>query len=101
MLAVVREANAEAYKHLGAAIQQKLRDGVVALAGVDDGSVSLLVTAGNGAVAGGVHAGNLVKLAAPLVGGKGGGNPAQAQGGGKNVDGAEAAIAAIRGALAG
>ena len=101
VLAVVREANAESLKHLGSAILQKLRNGVVALAGVDDGSVSLLVTASGDAVAGGVHAGNLVKLAAPLVGGRGGGQAAQAQGGGKDVAGVDAAIEAIRGALAG
>jgi hypothetical protein len=33
------------------------------------------------------------------VGGKGGGAPAQAQGGGRDVGGAEAALAAMRGAL--
>jgi alanyl-tRNA synthetase len=48
----------------------------------------------------GVHAGNLVKAAAPALGGKGGGAAAQAQGGGRNVGGAEAALAAIRAALA-
>ena len=101
VLAVVHEAGAEALKHLGAAILQKMRNGVVALAGLDNGSVSLLVSATSDAVAGGVHAGNLVKLAAPLVGGKGGGQAAQAQGGGKNPAGAEAALTAIRGALAG
>ena len=45
--------------------------GVIALAGVDGGSVSLLVTASDDLVKAGVHAGNLVKLAAPLVAGKG------------------------------
>jgi alanyl-tRNA synthetase len=47
----------------------------------------------------GVHAGNLVKLAAPLVGGKGGGAPAQAQGGGRAVAGAQAALGAMLEAL--
>jgi alanyl-tRNA synthetase len=77
-----------------------LRSGVVALAGVDGDTVSLFVTVSDDLVTTGVHAGNLVKLAAPLVGGKGGGQAAQAQGGGKNPAGAGAAIAAIRGALA-
>jgi len=97
--AVVREANAEALKHLSAAIRQRLQSGVVALAGIDDGTVSLLVTASDDLVKRGVHAGNLLKLAAPLVDGKGGGGPAQAQGGGKNAAGADAALAAIRSAL--
>ena len=99
--AVVREANGEALKHLSAAIRQRLSSGVIALAGVEDGTVSLMVSASDDLVQRGVHAGNLVKLAAPLVGGKGGGQPAQAQGGGKNPAGVDAAIAAIRSALAG
>jgi len=57
------------------------------------------VNASDDLVKAGVHSGNLVKVAAPLVGGKGGGAPAQAQGGGKDVAGAEAALAAIREAL--
>jgi alanyl-tRNA synthetase len=74
---------------------------LIALAGIDGDSVSLSVSLSDDLVKEGVHAGNLVKLAAPLVGGKGGGQSAQAQGGGKNPSGAEAALAAIRDALAG
>jgi alanyl-tRNA synthetase len=76
-----------------------LRSGVIALAGVDDGTVSLLVTASDDLVKSGVHAGNLLKLAAPLVDGKGGGQPTQAQGGGKNTAGAAAAVQTIRDAV--
>jgi alanyl-tRNA synthetase len=97
--AVVPEANAEALRHLSSAIRQRLRSGVIALAGVDDGTVSLLVSASDDMVKAGVHAGNLVKLAAPLVGGRGGGQPAQAQGGGKNPEGADQALRAIREAV--
>ncbi len=60
----------------------------------------MFVTASDDAVRAGVHAGNLVRAAATLVGGKGGGAPAQAQGGGKDPSGAEAALAALRDALA-
>ncbi|HEY1977225.1 MAG TPA: alanine--tRNA ligase [Candidatus Baltobacteraceae bacterium] len=97
--AVVHEANGEALRHLSQAIRNRLPSGVIALAGVDDGTVSLLVSASDDLVRGGVHAGNLVKLAAPLVDGKGGGQPAQAQGGGKNAGGADAALRAIRDAV--
>jgi len=97
--AVIPEASGEALRHLGSAIRNRLPSGVVALAGVDDGSVSLLVSATDDLVKAGVHAGNLVKLAAPLVSGKGGGQATQAQGGGSNVDGAEAAVRAIRDAV--
>jgi alanyl-tRNA synthetase len=97
--AVVHEANGEGLRHLSNAIRGRLRSGVVALAGVDDGRVSLLVSASDDLVKAGVHAGNLVKLAAPLVAGKGGGQAAQAQGGGTDVRGAEAALRAIRDAV--
>ena len=96
VLAVVREANAEALRTLGNALRSRLRSGVVALVGTDGDSASLFVSASDDAVKAGAHAGNLVKAAAPLVGGKGGGAPAQAQGGGKDPAGADAALAAIR-----
>jgi alanyl-tRNA synthetase len=98
--AVVHEASAEALKALGAAIRQRFPNGVIALAGVDGPSVSLLVTASEDATKAGIHAGNLLRAAAPLVEGKGGGQAAQAQGGGKNPAGAQAALDAIRSALA-
>ncbi|MEO6836623.1 MAG: alanine--tRNA ligase [Candidatus Tumulicola sp.] len=99
--AVVHAASAEALKHLSAAIRSRMPSGVIALAGVDGGTVSLLVSASDDLVKAGVHAGNLVKLAAPLVHGKGGGQAAQAQGGGKNVRGADDALQAIREAVLG
>ncbi len=97
--AVVHEANGEALRHLTSALRSRLSSGVIALAGIDNGAVSLLVSASDDLVKAGVHAGKLVQLAAPLVGGKGGGQPAQAQGGGKNPDGAAAALHAIRDAV--
>jgi alanyl-tRNA synthetase len=97
--AVVHEANGEALRHLSGAIRSRLRSGVVALAGIDNGSVSLSVSASDDLVRAGVHAGNLVKLAAPLVAGKGGGQATQAQGGGSDAAGAEAAVRAIRDAV--
>jgi alanyl-tRNA synthetase len=97
--AIVHEADAEALRRLANAMRNRLPSGVIALAGVDNGSVSLLVSASDDMVKAGVHAGNLVRQAAPLIGGKGGGQPSQAQGGGKNADGAPAALQAIREAV--
>jgi alanyl-tRNA synthetase len=97
--AVVPDANAEALRHLGSAIRQRVRTGVVALAGVENGTVNLLVSVSDDMVKAGVHAGNLVKLAAPLIDGRGGGQAGQAQGGGKNPAGADGALRAIREAV--
>jgi alanyl-tRNA synthetase len=97
--AIVQEANGEALRHLNSAIRNRLRSGVVALAGIDNGSVSILVSASDDLVGEGIHAGNLVKLAAPLVSGKGGGQAVMAQGGGSDANGAQAALSAIRDAV--
>ncbi|MCI6100266.1 MAG: alanine--tRNA ligase [Selenomonas sp.] len=64
----------------------KLNGGVVVLACVNDGKVSLVVKASKDAVKKGVHAGKVIKEAAAIVGGGGGGRPDMAQAGGKNPD---------------
>lgn len=97
--AVVREADGEALRHLQHAIRARLASGVIALVGVDGDVVSLLVGVSDDLVAAGLHAGRLVKLGAAAVGGKGGGQPAMAQGGGKNAAGADAAVEAMRTAV--
>jgi len=98
--AVVPEADATALKELADGIRQRLGSGIVALAGTDGQNVALLIAASPDLVAAGVHAGTLLKAAAPLVSGRGGGQAAMAQGGGKNPAGAPAALDAIRAALA-
>jgi len=97
--AVVHEADAAALRALAGAIRAKLPHGVIALVGTDGEGAAIFVSASEDAVQAGVHAGNLVKAAAPHVGGKGGGAPAQAQGGGRTVAGAQAALAAVLDAL--
>ena len=64
----------------------KLECGVVVLAAVNDGKVSLVVKANKPAVAKGIHAGKIIKEAAKVVGGGGGGRPDMAQAGGKNAE---------------
>ena len=66
---------------------EKLENGVVALAAVgEDNKVSLVVKADKTALSRGIHAGKIIKEAAQLVGGGGGGRPEMAQAGGKNPD---------------
>jgi alanyl-tRNA synthetase len=68
----------------------------VVLAAVVDGSALMLAAGSAEAVSKGFDAGAIVKAMAPLVGGRGGGKPAMAQGGGENASGIEAALAAAR-----
>ena len=70
----------------------KLDTGVVVLAAVNDGKVNLVVKASKAAVAAGAHAGKVIKEAAKLVGGGGGGRPDMAQAGGKKPEGVQAAL---------
>ena len=65
---------------------------MVVLAAVNDGKVNLVVKASKAAVAAGAHAGKVIKEAAKLVGGGGGGRPDMAQAGGKKPEGVQAAL---------
>ena len=70
-------------RDLGDQLKEKLGEGVVVLASVAGGKVSLLTMVTEEAQKAGAHAGNLVKGMAALVGGGGGGRPNMAQAGGK------------------
>jgi len=73
----------------------------VVLAGVAGGKVLLLAAGSAKAVAAGFDAGAVIKAMAPHVGGRGGGKPAMAQGGGEDASGVEAALDAARVLVAG
>jgi alanyl-tRNA synthetase len=66
-------------------------DGVVLLGGVSGGAVALVASVG-AAFTGKVQAGKLIQQIAPLVGGKGGGRPDNARGGGKDPLGLDPAL---------
>ena len=88
-------------RDLGDQLKEKLGEGVILLASVNDGKVSLMATATDGAMKQGAHAGNLIKAVAKLVGGGGGGRPNMAQAGGKNPAGVADALKAAKEALEG
>ena len=87
-------------RNLGDDLKSKLGSGVIVLASVNEGKVNLMVAATDDMVAKGAHAGNIIKAAAPKVGGGGGGRPNMAQAGGKNPSGINEALEAAREALA-
>lgn len=88
-------------RELGDQLKEKLVEGVVVLLSENEGKVSLIAMATDGAMAKGAHAGNLIKGIAALVGGGGGGRPNMAQAGGKNPAGMDEAIAACAKVLEG
>lgn len=87
-------------RNLGDDLKSKLGSGVIVLASVNEGKVNLMVAATDDVVAKGAHAGNIIKAAAPKVGGGGGGRPNMAQAGGKNPSGINEALEAAKEALA-
>ena len=82
-------------RELGDQLKDKLGEGVVVLLSEQDGKVSIVAMATDGAQKAGAHAGNLIKGIAGLVGGGGGGRPNMAQAGGKNPAGIDSAIAEV------
>jgi len=86
-------------------IRARRPDSVALLASAVDGRVAAVVAAGDAAVGRGVKAGDVIKAMVPAIGGKGGGKPTLARGGGAEVGGIGAALAAgttaVRDALGG
>ena len=80
-------------RDLGDQLKEKLGEGVILLASVNDGKVSLMAMATKEAMEKGAHAGNLIKAVAGCVGGGCGGRPNMAQAGGKKPEGIEDALA--------
>lgn len=88
----VKDVDMNALRTLGDDLKGKIGSGVVILASDMGGKVNLIVTATDDAVKAGAHAGKIIKEAAALVSGGGGGRPNMAQAGGKNPAGIKAAL---------
>ncbi len=82
--AVADGADGDVLRTVAEEVLDRLKSGVVILGGVKEGKVSLAVKVSKDLAGRGLHAGNIVKEAAKLVGGGGGGRPDFAQAGGKD-----------------
>lgn len=71
-------------REIGDKLKEKIGSGVIVLASSKDGKVNFVVMVTDDIVKKGVHAGNIVKEAAKLAGGGGGGRPNMAQAGAKD-----------------
>jgi len=67
-------------------LRQKLGSGLVVLGSRENGAVILVAATTKDLIGKGVHAGNIIRDIAKLVGGGGGGRPDMAQAGGRNPD---------------
>ena len=88
----VNDVEMNELRNLGDNLKQKVANGVVVLASVSGSNVSLLAMAGDEAVSKGIHAGNIIKSIATIVGGGGGGRPNMAQAGGKKAEETDKAL---------
>ena len=86
LLSAKVEMRADQARALSDTVKDKYSDAVAVLAVVNDGKLNLIVAAGADAVKSGAHAGNILREIAPILGGKGGGRPDSAMGGGRDVD---------------
>jgi len=86
----------EALRQLADQLRTEIKSGCFLLCGtnVETGAAQFLAAATDDAVKAGIHAGNLVKEAASVCGGSGGGRPNNAQAGGKDASKANEALVA-------
>ena len=89
--------NVEAMREMGDYLKQKLDSVVVALGAVIDGAPMIVTMVTPDLVDRGLHAGNIARDSAKLMGGGGGGRPESAQAGGRQPDRLGAALDAVSG----
>jgi alanyl-tRNA synthetase len=89
------EGSVEALRAAAIAIRDKDPESVTLLATIEEGKISLCCTCGSEAQKKGLKAGNIVKQAAVLVGGSGGGRPDIAMAGGKDASAIDSMLAAL------
>ncbi|TVR55724.1 MAG: alanine--tRNA ligase [Puniceicoccaceae bacterium] len=97
--AAVEAADPNALRTLGAQVLARLGEGVVVLGSADGEKVSVAALASPAAIKKGHHAGTIMKSLMERLGGRGGGKPDFAMGGGKNPADLEAALAEWKASL--
>jgi alanyl-tRNA synthetase len=99
LAAVVSVEDPKALPDLADKVKAKLGDSAVVLGAVADGKVHLVATVAPALVERGVKAGAIVRVAAEVTGGGGGGRDTMARAGGRDPDKLPEAIAAARAAI--
>jgi alanyl-tRNA synthetase len=93
MAVAVGEVSPDALKNLAEAALEKAGSAVVVLGATSEGKAQFIVVVSPDLVKKGVHAGKIIKEVAKIAGGGGGGQPAMARAGGKDVSKIAEAVA--------
>ena len=100
LVARVDGTSVDEMKALADSAKSQMNDGVVVLGANTDDKITFVAMAMKGAVAKGVHCGNIIKELTAACDGRGGGKPDMAQGGGKDASKIDAALAMAEGIVA-
>ena len=94
------DMDANDLRKMGDFLKDKAEDVVALLAAVQDDKITLNAVCGKQAIAAGIKAGDIIKNLAPICGGRGGGKPDSAMGGGSDVLKLDDMMAALDGFVA-
>ncbi len=89
------EGDAGSLRKLGDVLRDKDASVVAVMALINGEKLTLQAVCGKEAVAKGIKAGDIIKAIAPIVGGRGGGKPDSAMGGGSDISKADEALGAV------
>ncbi|WP_151076181.1 alanine--tRNA ligase [Flintibacter sp. KGMB00164] len=101
LTATIADADANKLRQMGDMLRDKAPNVVAVLATVNGEKITFLAVCGKEAVAKGIKAGEIIKNVTDICGGKGGGKPDSAMGGGTNVLKLDDALASIDDFVAG
>ena len=101
LIAQLDEVAPETLREMTDWFRNAVKSGVLVLGSVSDGRPQLVVAVTDDLTKKGLHAGNLIKQIAPIIGGGGGGRPTMAQAGGKDATKLAAALENARTLIAG
>ena len=95
LTAILKMTDVDTLRQMTDRFRQKFHSGVVVLATIVDGKPAIIANVTDDLVKRGLHAGDLIKQVAAVVGGSGGGRPSLAQAGGKDPEKLEEALALV------
>jgi alanyl-tRNA synthetase len=96
LIARLDDVPADTLRDMADWFREAVKSGVLVIGGVSEGKPQLLIAVTDDQTKQGLHAGNLIKQIAPIIGGGGGGRPNMAQAGGKDPSRIDEALQSAR-----